>query len=101
VHKELKLPKFPSLFKSDLTKLCTEYRDIFGLETENISANNFYKQKLRLKDKTPVYIKNYRMPESQKPEIQRQVDKLIKDGIVEPFISEYNHCLTRRKIDGD
>jgi len=89
----LKLLKFPSLFKSDLTKLCTEYSDIFGLETETISANNFYKQKLRLNDKTPVYIKNYRMPESQKPEIQRQVDKLIKDGIVEPSISEYNSPL--------
>lgn len=30
------------------------------------------------------------MPESQMLEIQRQVDELIKDGIVEPSISQYN-----------
>lgn len=30
------------------------------------------------------------MTESQKLEIQRQVDELIKDCIVEPSISQYN-----------
>lgn len=89
----LKQLRFPKQFNNELTKLCTEFSDIFGLETEPISANNFYKQKLRLGEKTPVYIKNYRMADSQKPEIARQVKKLIDDGIVEPSMSEYNSPL--------
>jgi len=48
---------FPPQFKSQLSSLCTQYNDIFGLETEPISTNNFNKQKLRLKDDEPVYIK--------------------------------------------
>ena len=33
---------FPELFKTTLTKLSKEYSDVFGLETEPISTNNFY-----------------------------------------------------------
>ena len=43
-----------------LTNLCSEYSDIFGLESETITTNNFYEQKLKVKDTQPVYIKNYR-----------------------------------------
>lgn len=64
---------FPPQFKNQLTELCTEYSDVFGLETEAITTNNFYKQKLRLKDSEPVYIKNYRSPHSHVEEIQKQV----------------------------
>ncbi|KAH8376522.1 hypothetical protein KR200_007314, partial [Drosophila serrata] len=73
--------------------LCTRYTDIFGLETESITTNNFYKQKLRVKDDAPVYIKNYRSPHSQVQEIQSQVQKLIDDKIVEPSTSAYNSPL--------
>lgn len=94
VHKEKVLDKlsknFPQFVKSELTDLCSEFNDVFALETEQISYNNFYTQKLRLKDNSPVYIKNYRIPYSQKEEISKQVDNLIKDDIVEPSTSEYN-----------
>jgi len=66
---------FPPQFKSTLTDLCTKYSDVFGLETESITTNNFYKQKLRLTDDESVYIKNYRNPHSQLDEIQVQVEK--------------------------
>jgi len=42
-----------------------------------------------MKDDDPVYIKNYKIPHSQKDE----VDKLMKDKIVEPSVSEYNSPL--------
>ena len=84
---------FPKQFKDPLSKLCNSYCDIFALENEQISANNFYKQKLRLNDKSPTYIKNYRIPHSQKDEIEEQVKKLVDDGIVEPSMSNYNSPL--------
>jgi len=80
------------------------------LETEPISTHNFYKQKLRLKDDEQVFIKNYRSPHSQVNEIQKQVGKLITDGIVEPSVSEYNsplllvpknHLQAQNKRNGD
>lgn len=84
---------FPELFKSQLENICSEYIDIFALESEPITVNNLYKQQLRLKDDEPVYTKNYRSPHSQVEEIQAQVQKLIKDKIVEPSVSQYNSPL--------
>ena len=81
---------FPEQFKPTLTKICKEYSDIFGLETETISTNNFCERKLRLNDKQPVYIKNYSIPHSHKNEINKQVRKLIDNKIIEPSFSEYN-----------
>jgi len=63
IIEELK-KNFPIQFKQQLTELCGKYTDVFGLETESITTNNFYKQKLRLKDDEPIYIKNYRSPHS-------------------------------------
>ena len=84
---------FPKLFKPQLTNICSEFSDIFGLESETISSNNFYKQKLKLKDKTPTYIKNYRTPHSQIDKIDEEIKKLIDEKIVEPSTSEYNSPL--------
>lgn len=84
---------FPKFVGEKLEKLCKEYTDIFALETDKISANNFYKQKFKLTDDTPVYIKNYRIPHTHKQEIVKQVDKLLQDGIIEPSNSAYNSPL--------
>lgn len=72
---------FPSFAKEKLDELCKEYEDIFALESDGISKNNFYSQTLKMTDNSPVYIKNYRIPHVHKQEIQNQVSKLLKDNI--------------------
>lgn len=81
---------FPLFVKEKLTDLCSNFQDIFALETDILSVNNFYKQKLRLNDDTPVYIKNYRIPQSHKEEINRKVETMLENGTIEPSTSEYN-----------
>lgn len=54
---------------------------------------NLYTQKLRIKDDNPVYVKNYRLPHSQKEEINAQVEKLLKDDLIEPSCSDFNSPL--------
>ena len=80
-----------------------EYNDIFYLEGDNLSANNFHTQHLNLTDKTPVYIKNYRLPQTQIEEIDQQVQKLLDDDIIEHSTSPYNSPLlvVPKKSDGD
>lgn len=62
-----------------LLPLCTEFSDVFALETDSMTVNNFYTQKLRLRDDNPIYIKNYRLPHSQKEEVHSQVETLLKN----------------------
>lgn len=73
-----------------LNKLCVEYSDIFALDTDKMTVNNFYEQKLRVNDNQPVFTRNYRTPHSQKQEINKQVQKLLDNDLIEHSISEYN-----------
>lgn len=81
---------FPSFVQGKLTNLCSEFSDVFSLETDPITFNNFYKQELRLKDDNPVFIKNYRIPHAHKPIVDKEVEKLLKNDLIEPSFSEYN-----------
>lgn len=76
--------------KRKLNGLCKEYADIFALETDQMTTNNFYEQELRVTDNEPVYTKNYRTPQTQKLEINRQVQNLLKNELIEPSTAVYN-----------
>lgn len=80
----------PPYILTSLTKLLYEFHDIFAIESDTITTNNFYKQKLRLSDNTPIYIRNHRLPHYQKPEINKQINDMLKNKIIEPATSEYN-----------
>lgn len=94
-------PKVPENFRERLLLLCELYADIFKMEDEAVPANTFYKQKLILKDKEPVYVRQYKLPVQQKPESERQTLKLLHDGIIEPSTSNYNNpiLLVQKKSD--
>lgn len=76
-----------------LKQIFKEYQDIFHLPFEKLSVNNFYTQEIQTTDSTPVYIKNYRLPQTQIKEINEQVDKLMADNIIEHSVSPYNSPL--------
>ena len=79
--------------KESLFKIFKEYADVFYLKGDTLSTNNFYKQKISVKDDEPVYIKNYRLPQAQMEEINKQVNKLLDENIIEPSNSPYNSPL--------
>lgn len=79
--------------KSELIELCVKYADVFALPDDPLTVNNFYQQRLRLKDDIPVYIKNYRLPKTQKDEIDKQVAKLLANDLIEPSVSSFNSPL--------
>lgn len=79
--------------KREIFELCLEYTDIFAMAEDKMSANNFYEQKLRLKDFEPVYVKNYRLSPSQKQEINSEVQKLLDNDLIEHSNSCFNSPL--------
>lgn len=83
----------PNHMRRELLTLCTEFSDVFHLPGDKATVNNFYTQKLNLKDDTPVFVKNYRLPHNQKTEIAKQVDQLLKDDLIEMSMSPFNSPL--------
>lgn len=83
----------PNHIRNDVLSLCKEFSDIFHLPDDKATVNNFYTQKLNLKDTTPVYVKNYRLPHHQKQEIEAQVHQLLKNELIEMSTSPFNSPL--------
>lgn len=78
------------LYLNDLKPLIKEFNDIFHVEGDKMTVNNFYKQHLRIVDNTPTYIKNYRQAQVEKEEVEKQVQKLLKNNLIEPSMSNCN-----------
>lgn len=96
VDKLLDILNFKSLNREEKTsieKICAKFADVFQLDTDPLTVSNICKQKIRLQDDSPVYIKPYRLPYSQKEEINKQISKMLDDGIIEPAISEWSSPL--------
>lgn len=94
----------PQCAPDSLSELCNSYSDIFALPNDRHTINNFYKQKLILSDESPVYTKNYRMPHSQKEEVDKQLEEMLKQNIIEPSTSAYNSpilLVPKKSIDGE
>jgi Retroviral aspartyl protease len=89
----LNLDKVPEFATQRIKNLCLEFSDIFHLENEPITSNNFYEQKISLTDGIPTYIKNYRIPQSHKAIIENEVNNLLKNDIIEHSYSPYNSPL--------
>lgn len=100
---ELNLSNMPNLEKVKLTQLCVKYNNLFALKTDKLTANNFYKQKINLNNPSPVYIKNYRTPQTQIDETNIQVNKMLEEGIIRPSVSPYNSpiLLVPKKTTGN
>lgn len=79
--------------EKSLNEIFEEFQDVFHLPGEELGVNNFYTQQIQTTDSTAVYIKNYRLPESQMEEINKQVDQLLSDNIIENSVSPYNSPL--------
>lgn len=80
--------------KLSIDKICAKYSDLFRLEGDPLTITNLYKQKFQLKqDASTVYVKPYRLPQAQKAELQNQVKRMLKDGIIEESKSEWSSPL--------
>jgi GTP cyclohydrolase FolE2 len=61
------------------------------MENDPMTSTHIYRQSIRLKpNANPVYVKPYRIPHSQRQEIERQVNQMLKDDIIEESRSEWS-----------
>lgn len=74
-----------------IQRICAKYADVFHLDGERLTVTNVCKQNIHLQQSAVlVYVKPYRLPQAQKEEIYKQIDKLIKDDIIEETRSEWS-----------
>ena len=80
-----------------LTKV-EQFTDVFSLR-DKIGTCPFIEVHLKLKDKTPFFVRPYPMREEQKKVIQKEMDRLEHLGIIHKGLTSYSSpvVLVKRK----
>lgn len=79
--------------KHSIIQICNKYNDVFYLPNDNLTATDVVTHSIKVTDPTPVVTKMYRFPESLKPEVNRQINKMLHEKIIRPSVSPYNSPL--------
>ena len=74
--------------------LCLEYPDIFYIEGDRLTSVNGVRHNINLyTDSKPIHVQRYRLPQTHKDEINRQVQEMLVEGKIKPSISPFNSPL--------
>lgn len=80
--------------KVSMEGLTAKYADIFHMPGDKLSVTNIYKQSIQIKPNTqPVYVKPYRLAQTQKDEINNQVSQMLENDIIESAQSEWSSAV--------
>lgn len=77
--------------KKCLEHIVAKFSDIFHLPDDPLTVTDVYKHSLQLEENvTPAYVKPYRLPHAQKTEIDKQINQMLNDNIIEPAQSAWS-----------
>lgn len=87
-----------------IQNICAKFSDVFHLPNDKLTTANLYDQSIQLKPNAdPVYVKQYRLPFSQRSEVEKHIQKMLSDNIIEPAKSEWSSpiLLVPKKSDDE
>ena len=102
IKKRAKL-KVPKEFENKYLDLLTKYNDVISVDKHDLgTANDFY-HRINLKDKAPVYRKQFPIPEAHTDFIEQSLGEWLKLGVVRRSNSMYNSpifCVPKKTGQG-
>jgi len=91
IQTQLRLEHLNTEEKKLLVQTCLDYQDIFYLPGDKLSSTDAARHVINVELGTePINTRPYRMPETQTLEVDKQVKKLLREGILEETISPWN-----------
>ena len=91
ILEQLRLDHLNDEEKRLLIGTCQDYQDVFYLSGDILSSTQATRHSIRVEPGTePINTRPYRLPETQKVEVEKQVEKLLKEGVIEESNSPWN-----------
>lgn len=75
--------------KNSVLDICIKYNDIFYLPKDELTSTKAIQHKIIVTDPSPISSKLYRYPQIHKEEVNNQIKKMLKQGIIRPSSSPY------------
>eukprot|EP00833_Pecoramyces_ruminatium_P015176 jgi/Orpsp1_1/1189208/evm.model.d7180000070286.1 len=89
VEKIIKM--IPKLIKDPVTKLFDDYSEVLALKTDDLKPTKLFPHRIVLKPgATPVKQKAYRLSKVQAIALKKELEKLIKNHLIEPSHSPWS-----------
>lgn len=101
LNENLRLKHLNPEERRSILDICTEFNDIFFLPNDQLTCTNAIEHEIKVTNPTPVHSKLYRFPEAHKEEVNKQVNKMLSQGIIRQSCSPYCSPLwvVPKKID--
>ncbi len=75
--------------KEMLDEILNEYNDVVSKGSHNIGNCKLVKHDIRLNNERPIKRKQSSRSAKENEWIKRQIDEMLKNGVIEPFTSPY------------
>lgn len=80
--------------KQIIKKLIAEYSDIFYVDGDDLSLAKFVEHQILLKPGTnPVFTRQYKLPHMHREILDRKIEEMLANGVIEPSTSLWNSPL--------
>lgn len=73
-----------------LYSVCSQFSDIFHLPDDQLTCTDAIEHKIKTTSDNPIHVKTYRFPECHKKEVDSQVEKMLRQGIIKPSMSPWS-----------
>lgn len=73
-----------------IEKIIFLYSDIFSLKDDPLPKSKLTSHRITVNSDKPVFVKPYRLPKCHEKEVEKQVNKMLEEGIIEESYSDYN-----------
>jgi len=82
-------------------KLILEFQHCFYMDKNDLTFTNAVRHKIETKDEIPIHTKSYRYPYCHKEEVQRQISKMLEQGIIQHSHSPWSSpiWIVPKKLD--
>lgn len=89
-HATLRVKHLSPDQRSKITQLCNKYSEIFQLKHTKLTTTPEIAHHIELTSEKPIFKRQYRYPNAQKTEIQKQIKELLENDIIRESKSPWN-----------
>jgi len=94
----------PEIEKQAYIDLILRNHDVFSKDNNDLGRCNFFTHKIHIKEKEPIYVKQFKIPDAHRQFLEAQVKDWLKLGIIERSNSRWNSpvfCVPKKGDQGN